>query len=343
VKVPAGRIEGFVRRPDPHVRAVLLYGPDSGLVRERADTVARGVCPDQHDPFRVVDLLGSAIAKDPARLADEVASMALTGGRRLIRIRDADDGVTGAFASLFGSMPSGDSMVVVEAGDLSKGSKLRALFENADVAAPIPCYVEDEAALGETIGNMLSAHKLTVSTDARDFLASSLVGDRMVARGEIEKLVTYMGEGGRRVELEDALACIGDSGALGMDAPSWAAGDGDFAGVDRALRRLFAEGMSPVPILRSAQRHFQRLQLVVAQVERGDSVDRAVASLRPPLFFKVKNQFTGQVRRWTPAGLRQGLDRLTDAEADCKRTNMPDETICARAFFQLAVLARSRR
>ena len=39
-----------------------------------------------------------------------------------------------------------------------------------------------------------------------------------------------------------------------------------------------------------------------------------------------------------------GMDsRLTDAEADCKRTNMPDETICARAFFQLAVLARSRR
>ena len=57
----------------------------------------------------------------------------------------------------------------------------------------------------------------------------------------------------------------------------------------------------------------------------------------------MKNQFIGQAKRWSPAALRQGLDRLTDAEADCKRTNMPDETICARAFFQLAVLARSRR
>jgi DNA polymerase III subunit delta len=342
VKVAANRIEGFLRRPDPTVRAVLFYGPDSGLVRERADTVARGVCPDQHDPFRVVDVLGSAISKDPARLADEVASMALTGGRRLIRIRDADDGVTGSFASLFESMPGGDSMVVVEAGDLPKASKLRALFENSDFGAPIPCYVEDEAALGDTIASMLAAHKLTVSADARDFLASSLVGDRMIARGEIEKLVTYMGGPGR-VELEDAQACIGDSGALEMDAPSWAAGDGDFAGVDRALRRLFAEGMSPVPILRTAQRHFQRLQLVVAQVDKGDSIERAIVSLRPPLFFKAKNQFIGQVKRWSPAALRQGLDRLTDAEADCKRTNMPDETICARAFFQLAVLARSRR
>ena len=158
MKVAAGRIEGFLRRPDPSVRAVLFYGPDNGLVRERADTVARGVCPDQHDPFRVVDILGSAIAKDPARLADEVASMALTGGRRLIRIRDADDSVTGSFASLFESMPGGDSMVVVEAGDLPKASKLRALFENSDFGAPIPCYVEDESALAETIGSILTPH-----------------------------------------------------------------------------------------------------------------------------------------------------------------------------------------
>jgi DNA polymerase III subunit delta len=342
VKIAAGRIEGFLRRPDPSVRAVLFYGPDGGLVRERADTMARGICPDQHDPFRVVDILGSAIAKDPARLADEVASMALTGGRRVIRIRDADDGVTNSFTALFQSMPGGDSMVVVEAGDLPKTSKLRALFENSDYGAPIPCYVEDEAALADTIASMLAGHKLTVSADARDFLAGNLVGDRMVARGEIEKLVTYMGGPGR-VELEDAQACIGDSGALELDAPCWAAGDGDFAGVDRALRRLFAEGMSPVPILRTAQRHFQRLQLVVAQVQKGDSLERAVGTLRPPLFFKVKNQFIAQAKRWSPAALRQGLDRLTDAEADCKRTNMPDETICARAFFQLAVLARSRR
>jgi len=39
MKLAAGRVEGFLRRPDPEIRAVLLYGPDAGLVRERAEAL----------------------------------------------------------------------------------------------------------------------------------------------------------------------------------------------------------------------------------------------------------------------------------------------------------------
>ena len=55
----AGR--GFFARPDPAIRAVLLYGRDAGLVRERADALVRTVCPDLRDPFRVADLNGAAL------------------------------------------------------------------------------------------------------------------------------------------------------------------------------------------------------------------------------------------------------------------------------------------
>jgi hypothetical protein len=37
MKLASARVEGFLRRPDPEIRAVLLYGPDAGLVRERAE------------------------------------------------------------------------------------------------------------------------------------------------------------------------------------------------------------------------------------------------------------------------------------------------------------------
>jgi DNA polymerase-3 subunit delta len=341
MKLAANRIEGFVRRPDPEIRAVLVYGPDGGLVRERADALARSAVPDLKDPFRLADLAGDALAKDRARLADEVAAMALTGGRRCVRVRGADDSLAPAFSSLFDAMPAGDTLVVVEAGDLGKGSKLRALFEDARAATAVPCYVEDEADLSRTIAEILASHGKSASHDALEHLAGSLVGDRMMARAEVEKLVTYMGEE-RQVELAHARACVGDSGAMELDAPAWAAGDGDYAAVDRALGRLFGEGESPVGVLRAAQRHFQRLQLVVGQTARGEGLDRAAAALRPPLFFKTKGQFLSQARRWSPPALRHALDRLTEAEADCKRTGMPDRTLCARALYQVAALARGK-
>lgn len=339
MKLQGKAIDAFLKHPDPKVRAVLLYGPDTGLVRDRANALGKTVCSDLHDPFRVADFLGRALVDDPARLADEAAALALTGGRRLIRVRDAEDVVTGVFTAFLDAPPPGDSLIVVEAGDLSNRSRLRTLFEGAGAGAAIPCYVEDEASLGRVIADLLAGHGLSADVDALTFLAGNLVGDRLMARGEIEKLAIYMG-GDNRVTLEHAQASVGDSAALDLDEPVWAAADGDFAALDRGLGRLFAEGMSPVPILRSTQRHFQRLQLISAQVAAGKSAEAAVDSARPPVFFKLRPRLIAQAKRWTPGLIRAALERLVDAEADCKRTGMPDQTICARVLFQLASLAR---
>lgn len=339
MKLSGKAIDGFLRRPDPKVRAILLFGPDAGLVKERAEALGRGAVPDLADPFRVVELFGRAVADDPARLSDEVAAISFTGGRRLVRVRDAEDTATAAFASLFETMPPGDTLVVAEAGDLSARSRLRTLFEGADAAVAIPCYVEEEASLGRVIADLLHEHGLAADADAISFLAGNLVGDRKVARGEVEKLALYM-MGAKRVTLEDAQACIGDSSSLEPDEPVLAAADGDFAALDRALGRLFAEGTSPVPILRSAQRHFQRLQLAVALTAAGKSAEAATDSLKPPVFYKLRGRFLGQVRRWSAPQVRQALERLVEAEADVKRTHMPDETICARVLFQIASMTR---
>lgn len=339
MKLAGKAIDGFLRKPDPKVRAVLLFGPDAGLVKERAEQLGRHAVPDLSDPFRVVELFGRAIADDPARLTDEVAAIAFTGGRRLVRVRDTEDNATAAFAGLFESLPPGDTLVVAEAGDLATRSKLRTLFEGTDAAAAIPCYVEEEASLGRVIGDLLHEHGLSADPDAIGFLAGNLVGDRKVARGEIEKLALYM-LGGKRVTLEDAQACIGDSASMEPDEPVLAAADGDFAGLDRALGRLFGEGTSPVPILRAGQRHFQRLQLAVALTGAGKSAEAATDSLKPPVFYKLRGRFVGQVRRWSAPQVRQALERLVEAEADVKRTHMPDETICARVLFQIASMTR---
>lgn len=348
MKLQGRAIDTFLARPDPKVRAVLVYGPDAGLVRDRADTVARTVLADLADPFRVAELPVKAVAAGAARLIDEVAAQSLIGGRRLIRLRDADDSLTASFAALFGQPPPGDSLVVVEAADLGARSRLRLAFEAATIGAALPCYVEDESALRRVMVELAAAQGLALDPDAQEALAANLVGDRLVARGEIEKLALYMGAakgaGERRVGLEDVRAAIGDGASLlSLDDPAWAAASGDFAALDKALTRLFAEGMAAVAILRATQRHFQRLHALRAEIDGGASAETAVGALKPPVFFKLRPVFLTQVRQWPPASLRVALERLTETEAECKRTNMPDETLCARVLFQLSAMARARK
>lgn len=348
MKVAPRQIEAFVGSPDPAARAVLLYGPDPGQVRERADKLAAGVVEDLSDPFRVAELTGEAIRDDPALLADEAAALSFGGGRRVIRLRGASDGGAEAIAG-FLEAPRGDALIVVEAGDLGPRSALRRLFETSPAAAALPCYGDEGRDLAEFIRGVLSENGLRAQPDAMSYLVERLGGNRQLTRRELEKLVLYAGPGsagdggGREVTLADAVACVGDSAALELDDAAFAAAEGDFAGLDRAMSRLLLEGTSPVALLRAALRHAQRLHLAAGLMTTGSAMETAMQSLRPPVFFKQRRRFAAQLGWWPADRLAEVMERLMQAELDCKQTGRPDTAIAERTLMAMALAAARAR
>ena len=341
MKIQASRIEHFVKSPDPSVRAVLVYGPDSGLVRERMDALTKAISKDPVDPFLVVEIIGSTLRNDPALLADEAASIALMGGRRVVRIRDVADSQANVFKIFFEDLP-GDALVLAQGGDLSPRSALRKLFESEDAAIALPCYADDARSLDGVIQDTLKQDNVSISPDAAAFLQANLGTDRGQTRSELRKLSLYAGDGGH-VDLDDAMACIGDSSALNLDTLIYAAAGGDAPGVDRALARSYQEGVNPVTILRAVGRHMLRLQLVRAQVDGGKRTEDAIKSLRPPVFFKMTGPFRRQVDLWRSSAIARALMLILDAETQCKETGMPMEAICGRTLLQIGRLAAVRR
>ncbi|MBV9828630.1 MAG: DNA polymerase III subunit delta [Alphaproteobacteria bacterium] len=334
MKLPAGRVEGFLRRPDAEIRAILLYGPDAGLVRERADTLARHICPELRDPFRVADLTAAAVTADPARLYDEAAQISLMGGRRVVRVRDAGDSLATLF-SRFLADAAGDALIVVEAGDLPGRSSLRRVFDDAAIAAAIGCYPDNARDLAGVIRDSFAAHRITPTRDAIDYLVGHLGGDRLLTRAELEKLSLYAGDGGR-LDLDDVRAVLSDSAGLSVDDALMAAAEGDAAALDRALARVFQEGESAVSVIRALLRHLQRLHLLALRVASGTSPDEAVRGARPPIFFKQQDSYRRQLNRWSEPRLRRALDRIAEAEFRMKLTGFPAETICREAMLGIA-------
>jgi DNA polymerase-3 subunit delta len=343
VKVQPARIDALLRRPDPALRAVLIYGPDAGLVQERgavlAGTVLGGTGRDgPPDPFRVAEILGPDLAKDPARLADEAQALSLTGGRRLIRVREAGDGATDAVKGALAG-PKTDSLIVLEAGDLTTRSSLRKLAESSEAVAAVPCYQADPQAIAAFARGLLEEAGKTVDREAEAYLGQVLVTDRQLARREIEKLIAWLGED-RRADLDAVRAVIGDSAEQTLDDLVLAVADGRPEAADRAWRLLSAEGTQPVAVLRALQRHFTRLHLAAAHIAAGLSPDQAMARLKPPVFFKAQPRVKAQLARWSPARLQAALDRLVDTEAQVKQTGMPAETLCARTLLSLSSATR---
>ncbi len=341
MQVKGAAIEAFLARPDPKARAILLYGPDLGLVRERADRLAAGIVPDLADPFRIAELTAARLKGDAAALRDEAAAIAFGGGRRVVRIREGADGLSAGLKDFLAD-PAGDALVLIEAGDLAKRSSLRLLFETAGNAAALPCYRDEGRGLEEVISRQLRDAGLGVEREALAWLAGALGNDRGVTRSELDKLILYMAVRGpgAAVSLADAQAAVGDSALAAIDDVLQAVALGDVAALTRALARAGGE-TTPVGLLRAAQRQFQRLHLAAGLIEAGETVEAAVSALRPPLQFRAADRFKAALRLWTPARLQRAMERLIEGELAAKRTGAPDALLATHLLMEIALAARA--
>ncbi|MGG5820628.1 DNA polymerase III subunit delta [Falsiroseomonas sp. HW251] len=326
-KLDARRVAGVLADPGPF-RAVLLHGDDAGLVRERAESLVRAVMGGKtDDPFRMAELTREEAAK-PGVLAGEASALAMTGGRRVVRLREATDAHATALKDALAT--PGEALMVLEGGELTARSKLRVLAEAASDVAVIACYRERGEELARTLGAMFREEGVQADPAALSWLAARLGEDRMQTRREVEKIALYVGAGGK-VDEDAALACAPE-GALGdLDEALMAATAGDPAAADRALVAAFSEGANPVQVIRSALRHLQRLH--EAAVAGGDA-----GVLRPPVFFRHKPAFDRALRLWSPGALEAVGNALLEAEKRTKTTayRESDVTIARAALAAIA-------
>ncbi len=326
-KLDPKRINAFLADPGP-TRAVLLYGDDAGLARERAEALLRAVLGgDLSDPFRLAELSREEAAR-PGALAGEAAALAMTGGRRVVRLRDATDAhATPLKEALAGA---GEALLILEGGEMTARSKLRVMAEAAPDVAVIACWRERPDELAGTITRLLREAGVQVDAAVAGWLAARLGEDRMLLRRAVEVLALHAGPGGT-VDEAAARACVAEGVGADLDTALMAATEGNARAADAALDAAFAEGANAVMVVRATLRHVQRLH--EAQIA-GDS-----GALRPPVFFRHKPAFDRALRLWPTAALEAQGAALLEAERRTKTTAFR-EVHEALARAGIAALAR---
>lgn len=336
MKLDARRVTGFLAAPPAACRAVLLHGTDEGLIRMRAEALTRAVIGAADDPFRVA-WLGR---DEAARIPEEVSAIALTGGRRVVRVREAGDTAAGPLERALAGR--GEALVVMEGAELPSRSRLRALIERREDAAAIGCYPLEGAAARSWIAETLRAQGVAADADALAWLAEHLGADHAVMAAELEKAALFAGAAGR-LDLAAAQESVGDVAEASLEDALFAATEGDTPAADRALALAMAQGANPVGVLRAALLHLQRLHRAALEIAHGADAEAAMRQARPPVFFRRAPAFRRALGLWPAAVLVPVLQQFLDAERACKRTGAPDEVLCRNAVLGLARLAARRR
>lgn len=334
-------VDSFLKSPARSSSAiVLLYGPDKGLVSERATLFAKLTGLPLDDPFAVIRIEADAIDADPGRLTDEARTISMFGGERLIWVRNAvgQKGLAEAVKHLAAEPPV-DARILIEAGDLKKSASLRTIVEGARAAMALPCYSDDSRGVDGVIDDVLSREGLQVTLDARQMLRDNLGGDRLATRGELEKLCLYA-HGKGRITIEDVREAIGDVSAISHDEIADAILIGDLERFSSAFDRAVKSGSPPFLVLNAAMRQFQQIQLLrYAIEEEGKSASTVVASAKPPIFFNRRKQVETALARWTGARLVKAMDRLQRTVLESRQNAPLAVPLIRQALLALAVEA----
>ncbi|MEL7428379.1 MAG: DNA polymerase III subunit delta [Pseudomonadota bacterium] len=334
-------INSFLANPKFDRKVILLFGPDQGLVSERAAVLATKSGVDLADPFCVIRLDADEAAADSARISDEAHTVAMFGGKRLIWISGTTRRDLGKAIKPVLATPPDDAIILIEAGDLKKNSGLRGLLERSKEALCIPCYQDADAALDQLINEELVAHGIKVDAAVRTELKSLLGDNRMVSRGELAKLALYT-HSKDTVTIADVRDIVGDAARMVIDEIVDATATGDTGRLQEKLPRAMEADHSPDMLMLAMLRHFQMLQAMRSRMDtQRQPATAVIGSARPPIHFTRRDTITRALSIWPVDRISRALARLDKAMLDCRRTAGLGASLAGTTLLAMALEAKA--
>lgn len=324
MKISSYQVENYIKKiADEKISGCLLYGPEPTITRFRFEKIAKKIVNNLSDPFLVSQISSEKIKEDKAILVDEFYSIAMLGGRRLIMIKDCDLHTLGALKILLSDPQYGrksDNFILIQGGDLDKGSALRKLVEESQFLMAIPCYEEDASSLRKSIVEIFVENDIIAENEIINLMIKNFGKDRNLILNEINKIKTYLGDEKKlSLEIFKKIISLKQDENLHDFAMQFASKNYEwcFLQAERALEG----GNESILLVRSLINYFTKLYNAKILIERsGKSFDEAVKSAQ--VFYKVEIDFRRNLQNLSLKFIVKSLQSFEKLEINLKKGNM---------------------
>ncbi|WP_019515317.1 DNA polymerase III subunit delta [Sphingomonas sp. Mn802worker] len=335
MKASQAQLIAALDRGGGDIRLFLLHGPDEAGALAFAARLARAM----GDGVERVDLEPGQLRSDPAKLADEAASMSLFGERRFIRVAGAGEESGDAVEALL-EAPSAGNPVIITAPTIKATGRLVKLALAADRAMSFACYPPEGNNAESLVTSMAREQGLRLGAGVAARIVRASDGDRAIMASEVEKLALYLDAGvdhPRDASAAD-LAEIGadlDEGEISPIVEAVIAGDAP--ALIAALRPMQGSDASPIPWLRALARRLANLAEMRTAVDAGEGAGQVVKRFR--VFWREEGATIAALQRWNVHRLTRALDIVRETEREVMARGAAGRTI---ADQQLLTLTRRR-
>ena len=322
-----------VIKENKNFTSILVFGPNEGLVKEQIEKITQNYL-SQND-YEQINFNGNDLDNDPLSLDNIIRTVSMFYSSKVV-IGDAiKDRHLNIIENIIFNEPQKVTLIIRD-GNLTKSSKIRKFFENDKNCLSLACYEDDSRSIIKTIDEFTKKTNLEINSDVKNYLMQSLSNDRKVSKRELEKIEIFYSNSDDKISLDDIKILLNDSSSQNLNKMNENVMFGNATKSSKIINKLLTEGTSPISLIRSLINYLLRIQQTKIEMKKGNSFDISIKTLKPPVFWKDKDNFQRHCLKWPLQSIEANIFKLLETEISCKLNGKLASLNCEKSILLIA-------
>ncbi len=211
-----------------------------------------------------------------------------------------------------------DVIIVINAGNLDKKSKLRSLFEKDKNLICVPFYKDDNRTLSQLAKNFFRNNKISISQEIINLIVERSSGDRINLNNELNKISLFL-INKEKINIDDILKLTN----LAENYSISELADNCLSKNVKKINKIFNENVFSIDdciiIVRTLLLKSKRLLEIKKINESNKNLEQIITNYKPPIFWKDKEIVKNQASKWSRKDTEKLIYRIHDIELMVKK------------------------
>ena len=305
----------------------LLYGENQGQINDFIKNIFKKNFKDQIFTYDEVEII-----KNENLVYEKLQTKSFFDEKKLIIINRSTDKIKNLIEDII-LKNLDDVNIVLTSNILEKKSKLRSLFEKNKELVCIPFYKDTEQTLINLITNFCKDKKINISRHNINLIIKRSMNDRQSLKNELQKIETFF-INKKQITEDDILKITNIAQNYGISELI----DNCLVKNEKKISEILNENNFSIDECIQIVRMFlikakKLLSLSIAAREF-KSIDKAISSHKPPIFWKDKDMVKNQLRFWTEKKIKDLIVRICEVELLIKKNSTSSINILLNFILQ---------
>ena len=288
---------------------LLFYGKNEGLKNEITKIIIK-------EQSNVLHYDEKEILDNENDFIESILTKSLFEEKKIIIIKRSTDKILKIVENLHSK--NIEDVIIINADNLEKKSKLRSYFEKNKKLICVPFYPDNDQTLSKLAYNYLIDKKIVISQANINLVINKCSGDREALLNELQKIEHYS-KGGKKITSENIvqLTNLIENHSISELV------DNCLAKNKKKIISILNENNfnneDCIVISRLFLNKSKKLLQLSTEFKKNENIELTISTAKPPIFWKDKEITKKQINQWKPENIKELIYKLSEIELLIKK------------------------